>query len=782
VTRLGKRRRTSAVVALYLLPATALLGLGGTPPLILLTCFAIVGIGALVVGAGQSRTVHVGPLVLGLSLALLAMAGSLVPLPPGLLTSLSPAAAEMSKEAYLAAGLDWTGGPWSLAPGDTGVGIARTGLVLATLLFLRMLPDGPVLEHPGRALTVLGVVVLAVILVHAVTGLSAIYGVFPTLPRDFSPVISPFTNSNDLAALSCALVPLAVVNAMRGDGMARVAFAVLAIALAGVAILTLARSATLGLLVGVGIVMLGMLVAGRKLRAATLVGGAVVSVAVLIAAVGRLTERVGHLVNLDSLTEMDGRLGIWNVAWRIAQDHWLTGVGARSFGSAWWAARDQVDNVYPQNAEGAIPNMLATLGIPLTVVLVLLAAWVLGSVSRDAMRSAREGEMEPLGALAGLGALLAIFMFTATLSQPANAVVATYLFLLAGGGPTRGIGRASRWSLVALALLLASGAALQWGEPRRQTSTDRWFGSRLLADALEEGDDPIAVALLHPSDPYGFAWSGILLRRTNPARALSLVNRSMRLDLYGAEPHRAAANVLMAAGLDQQARGEIRRALGGATADELPRFITDVQKLFPEVADQVALLPTEGDAAVRAVLEFEAQGARISASQGWLALARRPVPPLDALATLVRKPSLAGPEETLALARAGRTGHPEDRRFAVLEGEALMAADERIAGRETLRSVLADDAFADDHWRSRAFFGLVDDRLTYAPASLDELLALRSGGGTSEEAARAWARGELLLADGQIAKAVRSLSTAVGLRPDVRRYSERLAAARESAR
>ncbi|MCO4769963.1 MAG: hypothetical protein KDA24_08005 [Deltaproteobacteria bacterium] len=775
------RGRVLASGILYALPTLALLGLGGAPAPILASLLAVAAAGAaLSLSPSSPRRLVVGPAVLGLVLTLLWMGASLVPLPSGVLGVVAPSTAAFAQGSWEAAGMPWTGGPWSLSPGDTAVSVARVGLVLVALLFLRLHQRGGDLAPPRRALLVAGCVLLVVVGLHALLGQGAIYGVFPRGSHSFSPLTSPLPNSNDLAVLACALVPVAVAESLRRTGGGRAMAAALALVLASVAVMSLARSATLGLGVGLGLVALGVLASGSKLRAAVISGVSVLAFASIIVGVGRLTSRVGLLVDSESLSRWDGRLEIWAVAREVAQAQWITGVGARSFGAAWWSTRSRVADVHARDAEGLLPEMFATLGAPLTIVLVALGLWVLGHVLLGALAAAREGELERLGAAAGLGALLSIAMITMTTTQPAIALAAVYLFVGAGGGPGRTVGRRAIYAWGAVALALVGVSALSWAETRSMRGTDAWFGARLKADALAQGDDPMLMALRHPSDPYGFAWSGILLRRTSPQQALTLVNRSMVLDPHGAEPHRAAANVLLAVGWTQQAVGEIRLALAGATTEELPRFVDDALRLYPARADRMGLLPMEPSAAVRVVRQFAKVDAEL-ALEAWLVLARRQTPPFEAVRAIAGSLPPSRHHEALVITSRAAEGRPEDPRFLILHGEAQLAAGQRHEGIALLHRYLRGPG-ADDIWRSRALYLLAEDALASEPGALAALLEHETFGGVSEEAVRAWIRGELLFAEGQLSRAAREMSTAVRLRPDLTTFRVRLAAIREEAR
>mgnify|MGYP000456691446 CR=1 FL=1 len=772
--------RAAASAVVVALPIVALVGLGGAPPPVLAACLSLVALGVLAASA-RPRVAYFGPAELGLALSVMWMAVSIAPLPEGLLRGLAPATGAVWGEGFAASGLPWGRASLSLAPGDTSVAVARTGLVLASLLFLRLLGRETTRALVHRTVFALGAVLVGIVALHAIASPSAIYGVVDAVRQDFSPILGPFTNTNDLAVAACALLPVTAVDALRFGRLPRVAAALLSVALGAVAILSLSRAASLGIFVGVGVLGGGLVLARQWRNVGAILGGAALSLVCVAGGVAQITTRVEHLLRPSLLLQFDGRFGIWSTAWAMTREHWATGVGARAFGAVWWGWREAPTEVFAQDAEGLVPELMATLGIPMTLTLLALAATALGSAAVAARRAAADGDLVPLGALAGLYALVSMSMVTMTTTQPAISLIAVYLFVLTGTRLGRTVRARRTMPALVLTTLAVAGAALVWSGPRTGDAVDEWFRERVLADAVGVEGDAIAQALWHPSDPYGFSWAAILHRNRNPSRALSLVNRAMALDPHGAEPHRAAANVLLANGLRDQSLGEIRLALAGATRAELEGFIADALRLFPEDSERLRLIPLDPDAAVRVVRGYAVGTSPSFHLTAWLHVARRPLPPFEAVRVAV---ALAPPErraEVMAVARSAREARPDDPRFGVLEAELAFKQGQTAVATALLEEYL-DAPGTDDVWRAHALMLLGDDLLPLLPRrpeALRGLLARASEGGNSEEAVRAWLRAEVHLAEGAISLAVRELSEATRRRPDIPRFSRRLSQLRE---
>jgi hypothetical protein len=550
----------------------------------------------------------------------------------------------------------------------------------------------------------------------------------------------------------------------------------LAFALVVVALMTVSRSALLGLVVGVGALGIGMGLAGAPLR-----GRVSVALLGLGSAFGlavALSRRLRGVLMPEVLLNIDGRVTLWTDAWGLIARHWWTGVGAGAFETVWWTIRSGPSERRAQDAESLYIQTLASLGVPATLLIAVAALSIFTVLSCRAVGSARAGRLEPLGAIAGLCAFSVIDAFTLSSSQPGVLVILAYL-IAASGADTHGGFRMHRTMSLGLGGLLVGVGffTLAWGEPRSLLADDAWFQERLKKDALEDGDDPIERALRHPADPFGFAWSAHLQRRDVKGRSPFLMNRAMLLDPYGAEPHRVAAAVLLHRGLLNQARTEAMLALSVANQAELSRFVRDALAIWTTPDQRAALLPRDPDRALLVALEIEAQAGPREARPVWKKLAQRRPAVVPAFTHVVRLTSPAERADTLEMLESARVDQPDHAVLQFLEGQLMLSMGREAEGRETLVGLLREVDLLSDWERGAALMQL--GRAAVDPArGGTSLLALPSRGGNTEEASRSWLRGRVREQDGQLSQAISDYTTASRLRPDSLFYREQLAAAK----
>ena len=749
----------------WLVPMVACLALGGVRPWAVGVLAVVCGLGAL--RGGRARAGLPEWLLLGvLAMQLL----QLVPLPIALLRRLDPGTAEIVAETWAAAGRTLLGHPLSLAPGETAIATAHLVLFGLALLLARREAARGRREALIQGVIVAAAVVAAIVGVHTLFGLEAIYGVVPARGRGISVVVGPFINSNHLAVFCCATLPVVVAWTLgKRVPAARIVGGVVAAALVGIALATVARTALLGLLVG--LTAFGALAAAaRQVRGRALA----LALAGLALALGGGTlwtrGRVLRLAEWDVLSETGSRLGLWSIATEVAREHWLFGVGAGAFHSQAWTVRRAPSETASQDVESVLFQTLVSLGIPMTVAIIVGVAVCVAGAARVAWRRTREGDLTAAGALAGLCGLLALSAVTLTTSQPALTILGAWLYgALSPDAHARGrrLGRP-----VVVALMAGTCALLAWGGPRTLAATDRAFTATEIAD-------PVTVALRHPSDPFGLAWAAEREVHDPAGRGLELLNRSMVLDPYGAEPHRVAVNVLLAAGLSSQARIEARLALSGATRSELAGFVADALALWPRLEDRLLLLPAEPERAVRVARELARLGGPELGTEVWLALGQRTPPVPGALAQGIAGLPGARRAEALALAEEALLVDPEDVGVRLVLARLLAASGQRDRARAALEAVLARDDL--DPWH-RTDAVLQTARVHDGdPEILRQLLSRPAGDGAAEQAVRAWMQGRVFESEGAVSQALRAYARAARLRPDSAFFQAELIAFRGRA-
>lgn len=247
---------------------------------------------------------------------------------------------------------------------------------------------------------------------------------------------------NEFAALLIPAIALSVgaIAALRGSAALRLG----ALFAAAACLVSFFLTSSRGGLVGLGIALVaGVLVAGRW-RPAALIGALTLTTCTAIYFGGLapqdVRDRIVGATRGETRVE-ESRLTIWEVGWRMVEDHPVRGVGVGNFENASInyvlepGQTGRTDRVIdqPQAAHNTYLDILAELGIPGTIVFGAFASfcvWASGAAAR-AFRGLKDVPMEIMARalLAGqVGMLVAIFFFSA---QSVNKV---WLVLALGPG------------------------------------------------------------------------------------------------------------------------------------------------------------------------------------------------------------------------------------------------------------------------------------------------------------------------------------------------------------
>ncbi|HUQ86212.1 MAG TPA: O-antigen ligase family protein [Vicinamibacterales bacterium] len=395
-----------------------------------------------------------------LDLALLALAGAmalqLVPLPASIVSMLSPHRVEITTATRMAqfggAAPAWV--TLSVDPNATLVSLASVVLgVLALWSSRATFSAGGSTRSFCRALTIIGTLfAVAALLQKAVSPRSVLFMIEPDA-RSASP-FGAFVNRNHFGGwLLMVASPVAgyfvartkihplrrgrwreSIGQVMRSGIVFTAIALIAIV--GVLLATLSRSA----LTGLGVAALVGWRLGRprlntertSLPAALGVIGAVMLIVMVFVDVDRWATRVAE--SFDTTPAPLSRTAIWQESLPVARDFWLTGTGAGTFSDAmivyqesrvWigamrrWAHFNNAHSHYLQVAcEGGL-------------LLCVPVLWALVALARLGYRAVRsdKGEMfwVRVGAAAGLAGIAVQSIWETSLIMPANAVLAGVL-------------------------------------------------------------------------------------------------------------------------------------------------------------------------------------------------------------------------------------------------------------------------------------------------------------------------------------------------------------------
>jgi O-antigen ligase len=442
---------------LVLLVAASYLLFAGGPPWTLVPLLVIAAGAALLT---PRRTFGISGYWRSLDFALIALLGAiglqLIPLPAGIVAALSPHRVEIASAIRLTQ-FGATPPGWltlSVEPMATLIALGTVALGVLTFWVARAtFSAGGSTRTFCRALTFIGCLfAVTAVLQKAVSPRSVLFMLEPDA-RSASPY-GAFVNRNHFGGwLLMVAAPVAgyfvartKIHPMRrgrwresiGQIMSSgIVFTALAmIAIVGILMLTLSRSALAGLgvaaLVGWQFGRPRMNLERTSLPGALGVIGAVLLILVVFVDVDRWAARITE--SFDMTPAPLSRLTIWRESLPIVRDFWLTGTGAGTFSDAmivyqesrvWigamgrWAHYNNAHSHYLQVAcEGGL-----LLGLP--------AIWALVSLARLGYRAVRtdKGEMfwVRVGAAAGLAGLAAQSLWEISLIMPANAVLAGVL-------------------------------------------------------------------------------------------------------------------------------------------------------------------------------------------------------------------------------------------------------------------------------------------------------------------------------------------------------------------
>ena len=442
---------------LVLLVATSYLLFAGGRPWTLAPLLAIVAGAAFLT---PKRTFAIGGPWRSLDHALIALLVAIgvqmVPLPAAIVAMLSPHRIEIINATRLAQ-FGGTAPAWltlSVDPFATLIALGTVALGVLTFWTARAIfSAGGSTRSFCRALTFIGTLFAVVAVLQKTVAPRSVLFLLEPDAQSASP-FGAFVNRNHFGGwLLMVAAPVAgyfvarsrihplrrgrwreSIGQIMSSGLVFTAIAV--VALVGILLLTLSRSALTGLgvaaLVGWQLGRPRMNVERTNLPTTLGLIGAVLLVVVLFVDVDKWATRVAE--SFDTTPTPLSRITIWQESLPIAKDFWLTGTGAGTFSDAmipyqesrvWvgamrrWAHFNNAHSHYLQVAcEGGL-----LLSIP--------ALWALVSLGRLGHRAVRtdKGEMfwVRVGAAAGLAGLAAQSIWEIPLIMPANAVMAGVL-------------------------------------------------------------------------------------------------------------------------------------------------------------------------------------------------------------------------------------------------------------------------------------------------------------------------------------------------------------------
>jgi O-antigen ligase len=611
------------VTALSALAATAIaiLAVGGVhrwaqAVVALLVAVSIAGTVASRRGLGRRS-----PLVVGLSIALGLTLIQLVPLPAGLLQSLSPAATALRADGSALLGLS----PWQALTTDAPATIAAAVVFLA-LLGLAIVTLRMATSERGRyrILCVVGAlcgVTAAIVGIHHLLDLRALYGVYE--PEYAAPrMLGPLLNANSLACLTAvgATICIGLAAYPRQPGWVRAIWLVVVAGCGAVTVATVSRGATIAF-VGGSLITIALLVGqrllntdGSKRRRSRFITNALpigivagCMIVLVIYSNASMVERQISEISVQEFHQTRSKYAAWQSATKLIEEAPILGIGRGSFETNFTRVHapsgisiySHVENEYLQAVvDWGIAGALALGVVAIWLVIVAIRRWrdgplaagALGALAVVAMQSNVDFGLELLGLAAPLTAIAATLTYV-PLRDAKHLQVA------------RGVRLVHVLALLAGAVLLLSRVTTSLPEDHR--ALQRTPSLAVVRGALER----------HPLDYYGYAVAAEVLDRRRDPRAIRILNHAMTLHPTHPGMHRLAAQMLMREQFVAQATVEYAEALRRSL--EPRKLLQEILARFP-VNEAASCIPLDYGAP-EDMLQIITELGRVDVAIEWLA-------------------------------------------------------------------------------------------------------------------------------------------------------------------
>jgi tetratricopeptide (TPR) repeat protein len=535
--------------------------LGGALPwaLTVLVAGALLAFFAWVAGAirhGRRVTLHLALLV-PLFLAGVA-AVQLLPLPPALLSLLSPPAAELRDFALVPLGLEgWR--PVSVDPPSTARALARL-LALAVLAFVALqLGRIPGVRRRLFSVTALsGVLVALTGLGHLLAGADSLFGAHHFAVANLA-LITPFGNVNHLAAFLGFTATVALGLGLSTESRdAMVGWLVAAFTCGVTVFLSFSRGGIASFAVTWGLVGAAFLaLKGGGLRRVVpwvVIAGTVAFAGLL--AFDQLAARAETVASVEKLSST--KIELWPMLWNGVAPSGRLGMGTGAFelGFTRWQTR-QLDVTFT-HPENLILQLIADIGVPLTAALVGFVLWLTRRLWAGVYLE--HAERTVLLGAAGV-AIHDVFDFALELHAVA-AVVAIGIGLVAAAQRTQRQ-TPGRSFAVGAAVVVALMLLGLWLGRSRHLDSEAALAASVRAHASIEDVRTKAIAAIdvHPADWVLYAdIAADAAARGDPRDALAWSNR--QAFLRPGDPHApvSAARALLRLKEPRQAISQLKRA------------------------------------------------------------------------------------------------------------------------------------------------------------------------------------------------------------------------------
>lgn len=565
----GSGRGDSALLVVHTLVVVgSALALGGAVPIMFLPfgSLAIVAAGALSLRGSTGVRLALPLTLIALGLYSLVQA---LPLPPGLVTRLSPTAGDVWARCLLPLGETVSSASLSLDPSSsTFEGFKWCSYAASLLVAAEVSRSRSVAASLG---IVFGsaVIVALVALGHWLTNAVTVFGVYAPKSPVTAGQVGPFINPNNLAGyLNLGALIGIGLTLSRQPVVPRPLLGAGVIAIVTVALRTASRGGIAALALGVlGFAWWSFFVARGGIASRRVVSGLItglLAIGAVFAWLGADASFWGSLLsdNADKL-----KLPIWSVP--MIREHLWFGIGRGAFGSVFFAYRPPIlTNQTFTHPENVVVQWVSEWGVIVTLMAFSALAYALWPTARLVKKSTVAG-----GAFFALFALFAQNFVDLGLELGAVGIAfASVLGALIGGVPRSRTQRGRTWPLwivrLGLAVGLIAGGMFALGGARL-VEDDRRMVAALVAVA-ESNPCAETVASLsravrtnaakHPADYY-FPLAGAYAARLERSNPIPWLQRALERGPTVGRTHLLLGEILFERRLKNQGMMEMKLAL-----------------------------------------------------------------------------------------------------------------------------------------------------------------------------------------------------------------------------
>lgn len=577
------------------------------------------------------------PLLLLLLFASAWTAFQCIPLPDALVSTLSPTLSAIRDDGVRLVGV----GTSSTLSMDVGSSVRVLAGLLALSAIAYVALRLSVSERGRYALlaSVAGLAILAALVsgIHKLFDAHSLYGIYTPL-QSSTPIMGPLLNPNHLGCLTAVgtVISASLIFYQKQTSTRRAIWILGACACLAVTTATLSRGAVIALAIGIFVMLASLFLqkasqaAGDESRrerflATTLPIGVIIvcslGVSVYLGA-GSVVQQLEN-TSFREVNSPHSKFAAWRSSAELVKESPVVGVGRGAFEAVFPRVHPGSAFTIFSHPENELVEFVVEWGVPATIVLALLAGWILAI----SLRRWRDGPLAAgaLGAIAAVG-FQSNFDFGIELlgiAAPIVVVVATLSYVPLTEMPSRYLRRHRVLRALHMALVLLGALVLL------TSFTTTLEEDRLALHANPSPEQIHADIERHPMDYFGYSVLAEQMVRSNAPDSVNVLNHALRLHPNHSGLHIIAARLLVRLGRIDQAASEYATALRD-TWTQRP-IIEEALKALPQNKAADALpLELEVDPTLRILKEAKHPDVELA----WLKQVVGYAPRLDAVQAL----------------------------------------------------------------------------------------------------------------------------------------------------